>query len=208
MLLIAPAFPFYYRYRDSIERKRRQDKLRFEFKEFMTVTAAALSAGYSMENALKSAEKDIVPLLGEKAEMVRSIKIINRRIALNEPAEKVLLDFGRSVGLEDIESFGEIFAFAKRSGGDYAGIMKRTSSVLQEKIETSRDIQTVISQKKMEARIMDIVPIGIILYLQVSSPDFLAGLYGSVVGIVVMTGCLAIYIFAVLFSEKLVDLKV
>lgn len=208
MLLIAPAFPFYYRYRDSIERKRRQDKLRFEFKEFMTVTAAALSAGYSMENALKSAEKDIVPLLGEKAEMVRSIKIINRRIALNEPAEKVLLDFGRSVGLEDIESFGEIFAFAKRSGGDYAGIMKRTASVLQEKIETSRDIQTVISQKKMEARIMDIVPIGIILYLQVSSPDFLAGLYGSVVGIVVMTGCLAIYIFAVLFSEKLVDLKV
>ena len=208
MLLIAPAFPFYYRYRDSIERKRRQDKLRFEFKEFMTVTAAALSAGYSMENALKSAEKDIVPLLGEKAEMVRSIKIINRRIALNEPAEKVLLDFGRSVGLEDIESFGEIFAFAKRSGGDYAGIMKRTASVLQEKIETSRDIQTVISQKKMEARIMDIVPIGIILYLQVSSPDFLAGLYGTVVGVVVMTGCLAIYIFAVLFSEKLVDLKV
>lgn len=208
MVLIAPVYPFYYRYRDSIERKRRQEKLRFEFKEFMTVTAAALSAGYSMENALKSAEKDIVPLLGEKAEMVRSIKIINRRIALNEPAEKVLLDFGRSVGLEDIESFGEIFAFAKRSGGDYAGIMKRTASVLQEKIETSRDIQTVISQKKMEARIMDIVPIGIILYLQVSSPDFLAGLYGSLVGIVVMTGCLAVYIFAVLFSEKLVDLKV
>lgn len=208
MVLIAPVYPFYYRYRDSIERKRRQEKLRFEFKEFMTVTAAALSAGYSMENALKSAEKDIVPLLGEKAEMARSIKIINRRIALNEPAEKVLLDFGRSVGLEDIESFGEIFAFAKRSGGDYAGIMKRTASVLQEKIETSRDIQTVISQKKMEARIMDIVPIGIILYLQVSSPDFLAGLYGSLVGIVVMTGCLAVYIFAVLFSEKLVDLKV
>lgn len=208
MLLIVPAFPFYYRYRDSMERKRKQEKLCFEFKEFMTVTAAALSAGYSMENALKSAEKDIVPLLGEKAEMVRSIKIINRRIALNEPAEKVLLDFGRSVGLEDIESFGEIFAFAKRSGGDYAGIMKRTASVLQEKIETSRDIQTVISQKKMEARIMDIVPIGIILYLQVSSPDFLAGLYGSLAGIVVMTGCLAVYIFAVLFSEKLVDLKV
>jgi len=208
MLLIIPAYPFYFKYRDEIERKKRRERLCFEFKEFMTVTAAALSAGYSMENALKSAEKDITSLLNEKAEMVKALKVINRRISLNEPSEKVLLDFGRSVGLDDIESFGEIFAFAKRSGGDYAGIMRRTSSVLQEKIETSRDIQTVIAQKKMEARIMDLVPIGIIMYLQVSSPEFLSGLYGSLVGVIIMSVCLGIYVFAVLFSEKLVDLRV
>lgn len=208
MLIFIPSFPFYYRYRDGIETRNRQEKIRYEFKELMTATAAALSAGYSMENALKSAEKDIEVLLGEKAEIVRALKIINRRISLNEPTEKVLLDFGRSVGIDDIENFGEIFAFAKRSGGDYAGIMRRTATVLQEKIETSRDIQTVISQKKMEARIMDLVPIGIILYLQVSSPDFLSGLYGSLIGVIVMSVCLVIYVFAVLFSEKLVDLRI
>ena len=139
--------------------------------------------------------------------MMHALRIINRRISINEPVEKILLGFAKNTGIDDIESFSEIFAFAKRSGGDYAGIMKRTASILQDKIETSRDIQTVISQKKMEARIMDLVPIGIILYLQISSPEFLLGLYHNLMGIVVMTVCLVVYIFAVFMGEKIVDIR-
>lgn len=208
MLLFLPLYPFYFRYRANIEKKNRIEKLRQEFKEFMVVTAASLSAGYSMENALKASQKELPALLGEKSEMIKALNVINRRVALNEPVEKVILEFGRSAGVDDIESFAEIFAYAKRSGGDYAAIMRRTASVLQEKIETSRDIQTVISQKKLEARIMDFVPVGIILYLRVSSPLFLSGLYGSLIGVLIMTACLVVYILAVLFSEKIVDLRI
>lgn len=190
-----------------MEDRKHKEKLRLEFKEFITLVASSLSAGYSMENALKSAEKELSSLIGEKAEMMHALRIINRRISINEPVEKILLGFAKNTGIDDIESFSEIFAFAKRSGGDYAGIMKRTASILQDKIETSRDIQTVISQKKMEARIMDLVPIGIILYLQISSPEFLSGLYHNLMGIVVMTVCLVVYIFAVFMGEKIVDIR-
>lgn len=190
-----------------MEDRKHKEKLRLEFKEFITLVASSLSAGYSMENALKSAEKELSSLIGEKAEMMHALRIINRRISINEPVEKILLGFAKNTGIDDIESFSEIFAFAKRSGGDYAGIMKRTASILQDKIETSRDIQTVISQKKMEARIMDLVPIGIILYLQISSPEFLSGLYHNLMGIVVMTVCLVVYILAVFMGEKIVDIR-
>lgn len=207
ILLFAPVFPFYYSYREKMEDRKHKEKLRLEFKEFITLVASSLSAGYSMENALKSAEKELSSLIGEKAEMMHALRIINRRISINEPVEKILLGFAKNTGIDDIESFSEIFAFAKRSGGDYAGIMKRTASILQDKIETSRDIQTVISQKKMEARIMDLVPIGIILYLQISSPEFLSGLYHNLMGIVVMTVCLVVYILAVFMGEKIVDIR-
>lgn len=207
LLIFGPVFPFYYSYREKMEDRKHKEKLRLEFKEFITLVASSLSAGYSMENALKSAEKELSSLIGEKAEMMHALRIINRRISINEPVEKILLGFAKNTGIDDIESFSEIFAFAKRSGGDYAGIMKRTASILQDKIETSRDIQTVISQKKMEARIMDLVPIGIILYLQISSPEFLSGLYHNLMGIVVMTVCLVVYILAVFMGEKIVDIR-
>ena len=207
LLLFTLVFPFYYSYREKMEDRKHKEKLRLEFKEFITLVASSLSAGYSMENALKSAEKELSSLIGEKAEMMHALRIINRRISINEPVEKILLGFAKNTGIDDIESFSEIFAFAKRSGGDYAGIMKRTASILQDKIETSRDIQTVISQKKMEARIMDLVPIGIILYLQISSPEFLSGLYHNLMGIVVMTVCLVVYILAVFMGEKIVDIR-
>ena len=49
-----------------MEDRKHKEKLRLEFKEFITLVASSLSAGYSMENALKSAEKELSSLIGEK----------------------------------------------------------------------------------------------------------------------------------------------
>ena len=87
-------------------------------------------------------------------------------------------------------------------------IIGRTSETIAGKTEVSREIATLIAGKKMEQRIMTIVPLGIILFLKLSSPSFLAPLYHNPLGVIIMTVCLAVYLVAVKLSGKIMRIEV
>ena len=55
---------------------------------------------------------------------------------------------------------------------------------------------------------MNLIPFLIMAYLQLTSAGFFDVLYGNPAGIVIMTGCLAVYLAAFLLSEKIVDIEV
>ena len=94
--------------------------------------------------------------------------------------------------------------FAKRSGGDFHKIIATTIEHISDKIEVEREVQTVISAKKM----MNVIPVFIILYLNLTSGEFLAPLYGNIFGISVMTGALGAYLAAIKISAKMTAIKV
>ena len=87
-------------------------------------------------------------------------------------------------------------------------IIKNTVRTISEKIETENEIQVVISAKKMEQKIMSVVPFIIIGYLKLTSADFIAKLYNNIVGVLVMSVCLILYIAAVGLSKKIVDISI
>lgn len=97
---------------------------------------------------------------------------------------------------------------AKRSGGDFHKIIATTIEHISDKIEVEREVQTVISAKKMEQKIMNVIPVFIILYLNLTSGEFLAPLYGNIFGISVMTGALGAYLAAIKISAKMTAIKV
>ena len=112
------------------------------------------------------------------------------------------------MNIADISYFAEIFRYAKRSGGDIPAIIKQTVRIIREKAEVQREIDTIISGRKMEQRVMVFIPMGILMYLRITSDSFINVLYGNAAGIVVMTICLMVYGTAVLVSGKIVDIKV
>lgn len=66
----------------------------------------------------------------------------------------------------------------------------------------------MIAAKKMEFQIMTMIPLGIIVYMKISFPEFMSVLYGSVAGVVVMSGCLAIYIGAWYLGKRMLEIEV
>lgn len=198
-----------------ILRKKRKEKLRqrktalsMEFKETMQAAAGALTAGYSMENAFREAQKEMEQLYGKESFMVKELQAMNAKIELNQPIEQLFMDFARRSGIEDIESFCQVFSFAKRGGGDFVKIIKTTILQIADKIEVKREIETVIAAKKLEQKIMQAVPVFILFYLDITSPDYLSVLYGNLLGAGVMTVCLVLYLAAVTMAEKIVDISV
>ena len=87
-------------------------------------------------------------------------------------------------------------------------IMGDTVERIRQKMDVEREIETVVTAKKMEQRIMDVVPFGIVFYVCITSPEFLSPLYGNLPGVCVMTLCLVGYVAALVLSEKILDIKV
>ena len=117
--------------------------------------------------------------------------------------EKILLDISDRSGIEDIEDFANVFAAAKRSGGDFTRIIRKAAESIGDKMDVRREIKTAISSRRYETRIMEAVPFGIIVYLNLTSSGFLAALYHNITGYVIMTVCLCLYLIAFVIAERI-----
>lgn len=208
VLILLPMIFLFLRYVKKGLIRKRKDLLKIQFRDMIDSIASALRAGYSIENAFYESRKDMLRLHGRDSLIVKELDYFFLKLENGIPLEAILSDFASRTGVEDISDFSEIFVLAKRNGGDFTGIIGKTVKIMKERDETEREISVILSGRKYEQRVMCIIPIGIIIYLRITSRDFLSILYHNLAGAAVMTACLAIYIASYLISVKLIDIKV
>lgn len=207
-LILLPALYLFMERKKKVLMKARQRELNLQFREGIYAVSASIGAGYSVENAFVEAGKDLRNMYPADAPIVKEFAQIEGRLMANETIEQILMDLAGRSGSEDIRDFADVFVTAKRSGGELPVIIRRTSAHIGDKIEVRREIDTLMSAKKMEQNIMNIIPFFIILYVSMSSPGFLDVLYKNPVGITIMTVCLGLYLSAWLLAEKIVSIEV
>ena len=101
--------------------------------------------------------------------------------------------------------FSQIFSVAKRTGGNMSEIIKNVTDDIVMKENVREEINTSITEKRLEQKVMTLIPGFIIIYISVSSPEFLKIMYESIVGKIVMTICLILYLLAYIWGERIVD---
>ncbi len=188
------------------EKKRR--KLERGFLSGMRCVSTALTAGYSIENAFLQAHEELQKMYGKKEPVLLEFGRITGGLQLNETMESLITDLARRSGVEDIEIFSEVFETARRTGGDLISIIRSTTASISQKEETRQEIEICLSAKKMEQNIMSLIPCILIAYVKVASPEFLDSMYGNLPGILIMSICLVVYVFAFLMGRKIVNIEV
>ena len=207
-LFLLPFLYFYLNRRKQTLCEKRKQLLNHQFREVILAVSSHLQAGFSVENAFMEAYRDIQMLFGSKSLMARELAWILRRVESNESLEQALLQLAQRSGLEDIYEFAEVFAIAKRGGGEIRNIMRRTADIIGDKMDVKREIKTIMSEKELEQRIMQCMPFGIIGYLSLTSPGFLDSLYHNLPGIALMTVCLGVYVFACFMADRILDIEI
>lgn len=187
---------------------RRRKELALQFRDLILAVSAGLQAGYSMENAFLEAGKDTDRLYGTQSLIGKEMNWIRRGIRNNVPLEELLLDLGKRSGAEDVENFAEIFSIARKRGGNLKEIIQRSAQMIGDKITVRREIQTMLASRKYEQKIMNLIPVLIIVYLQITSKGFFDVLYGNLPGVLIMTAALLVYMAAWRISEKMVEIEV
>lgn len=187
---------------------KRKKELTIQFREFCISMCTQLMAGYSLENSIKEICREMKQMYGEKSYLYKELIIMNSKIMLGEKIEDCFNNFSKRCDIEEIRLFSEVLNIAKRSGGDIIEIVKNTADSISQKIGVEREIETIINSKKYELKVMYFIPMLMIIYVNFTSPEMMLVMYNTILGKIIMTACLFMYILAIIIGERLSDIKI
>ena len=151
-IFLSPVIPIYVALRKREAYGKKISRKTMEFSDGMQAVSFALNTGYSIENAFAEAVGELELLYGKESSIVREFRMMVNRIKRNENLEDIMDDYAKTLNIDDVSYFSEIFRYAKRSGGDIPAIIKQTTKMIREKSEVQMEIDTIISGRKMEQK--------------------------------------------------------
>lgn len=187
-------------------KKRMQEEELFfleQFKECILSVAASLRAGYAVENAFLESMGDMRMMYGENCEMLKHLRVIEQGLQNNETLENLLFVLAKRKENKDVLEFAEVFAIAKRSSGNVTDTIVIYSGIISQKLEGTQEIRTVLAAKRLEQKVMNVTPFLIVLYLEYSNPGYFDMMFHNLSGILLMTGCLVVYVVAFAMAERI-----
>ena len=208
MIFLSPAIIVLLKNKRVALKEKRQKTLRLEFKELMVSLAANMSAGYSLEKSMINSYDEMNSLFGDKCYMRQEILWMKKGLDMNVDPVELFEDLGDRSGVFEIVEFAQVVSVGKKSGGDTIRIIKRMTDNITRKGDIENEIDTMVSGKRLEQRIMCLMPFGIIMYLRLTNETYISGLYGNFVGIVVMSVALLLIYAAYIWGSRLVKIEV
>ncbi len=206
--LLLPGLYLFFCERRSILQRKRAQEMQMQFVDGMQMMASSLQAGYSAENALKEVGRELAKIYGEAAFVVLEFRRMEIQLQMNRTIEDLFGEFAMRSGIEDIRSFSQVFVTAKRSGGDLLAIIRNTVFCIRQKQETMQEIETSLAGKVMEQNVMSLIPLLILAYVKLTSPEFLEEMYHTTAGLAVMGICFLVYVAAWYWGRRIVKIEV
>ncbi|MGI6751040.1 MAG: type II secretion system F family protein [Anaerovoracaceae bacterium] len=206
-LLTLPGFLAKKLYEEYLVESRKRE-LSYQFRDLLYSLSASVAAGHQMAQALMEAENSMALIYDENALILKELRHISFSIREVRESDEVLLrDLGMRSGLEDIRDFSQVYSICRRTGSGLEEAINKASEVLMDKIDVKREIHTITAQKKMEVRILILLPLMLIVILKLISPGYLDVMYHSIQGRVIMTVALLGMVFAIIISSKLTKVE-
>lgn len=170
------------------------EERRQQFKELLFLTATGLKAGYSVENAFLNSYEDLKNLFGRDCYICHILLHLQQNLRNHNSITEMWKTIGESSGIVEIQEFAKVFAVAKKSGGNMTQLLQTTADVIGKRVEIKKEIYILLSAKRLELKIMNIMPLVIMLYMEITSPGYFDVMYHSPGGLVIMTIILFLYV--------------
>ncbi len=186
---------------------RKKANLKLQFRDMLESINTSLGAGKNVTDSFISVYEDLKMQYEEEADILKELEIILSGLAHNNTIEDLLYDMGRRSGIDDIESFANVFKISYRKGGNTKDTIRNTHLILSEKMEIAEDIETVITGSKNELNIMTVMPIMLIGMMKFTSPD-LAANFSSPSGIISTTIAIGMFVAAYFIGRAVMEIKI
>jgi tight adherence protein B len=188
---------------------KRKKQLNLQFRDMLYSLVSSVSAGKPVERAFYSIKKDLAVQYPDPGEMI-NIEMTNiiKRLDMNESIEVILEDLAERSHSEDIKNFSDVFQTSKRAGGNLTEVIRNTYNIINDKLDICQEIEVILAEKKLERRVLSILPAGLVLILSSTAGDYMRPVFESMIGRIVMTISLLIMLAANYVSARIINIKV
>lgn len=198
----------YYRMEKKLLGNKKREQIREQFKELLLLVSTGQKAGYSAENSFLSSYDDMRLLYGKNSSICRMIQVLKSGKENNIPFTDLWEQIGRRLHIPEISEFADIYEISYKSSGNMAAVMEKTAEIIVQKMETDKEIRVLLSAKRLEQKIMNIMPFLIMMYISITSPGYFKGLYHSASGVLIMSICLFVYLAAYALSIRIITIEI
>jgi tight adherence protein B len=186
-----------------------RDRLTIGFMEVLNSLNVAFQMGYDMDEAIESAYKSLGDAYPENEPIVVELKKIVSQKNIGTGSTKALFyDLAKRSGISEMVDFVDVYYTAIAVGGDICRLSADTAKLISEKLRIQNDIKVKNAQKKYESSLLMLLPVLILVFLRFSSPGYLDKLYGTPLGVLIMTIALALIYFSYVLSERILDIDI
>lgn len=212
ILFAAVIIPFSRKIKDfvteSLIRNRRR-RYMAEFKDFLFMASTALGAGRSMKDAIHESIPSLLNIYGEKSVLAGDLSKAYERIENGgENDVSVLRELSEASGLEDVKDFVTVYSICKTTGASLITALGKAAGVIMEKMSIDREIEEIVRRKEGEGLVIFAMPALIILFLNLTAPDYIAPLYETAAGRAIMTAVLASNIGIYAMIQRITNVEI
>lgn len=199
---------FYKRYKSYVVTAKKE-KVNVNFKDVLYAFSDSAASGKQADAAIINSYRNLKSIYGEDDILTKEFRYMSAGISeTRDSPERLLMEFSRRMGIEDIRNFMEIYCICIRSGGDREKAVNKAAGLIGEKIVIRQELSGAMISKKIEACILCAIPIAVLGFMQVISGDYSEVLYTSIQGRIIMTVCLGAALWAVALCMKIMDIKI
>lgn len=193
----------------NMNEKRLKKKFKNEFKDFLYALSGSFSTGRHLVEALQEVSESLGKMYSKDNQIMTEINTILSQLKLTGYDEiKVLENFKKRKPIEDVVDFVEMYKSCRDTGGDFAGVLSKGANMIAEKITIDREIEAITYQKKIEGRVIGSMPVVLLIFLNIFSPDYISPLYSGLSGHIIMTLALVLTIFAFAMIERITNIEI
>ena len=193
---------------DNMIRKRKRTYMA-EFKDFLFMASTAIGAGRSMKDAIAESIPSLKNIYGKKTILTKDLENAYERMDVGgENDISVLKDLAESSGLEDVHDFVTVYSICKSTGASLISALNKAAGVIMEKMSIEREIDELVRRKESEGLVIFAMPALIVLFLNLTAPDYIAPLYETLIGRVIMTAVIASNIGIYALIERITNVEI
>jgi len=207
-LIFCPLALLYPRIKTREIIKKRKFELGIQFKDMLYSLASSLSAGKSVELALRSLPEELSLIYPDSnTDIIREVEYIIRKLDMNGTIDSALEDFSNRANIDDIRSFVDVFHICKRSGGNIVEVIKNTSNIINDKIEIKQEISAMLAERKFEQKVLNVLPVLMMILLSACAGDYIKPVFTTPTGRIAASVSIMLLVAAYFISKKIMDIN-
>ncbi len=181
--------------------RRRLSALDDQLPDILTTLAASLKAGHSFRQGIQAVvDEGHEPASGE-------FKRVLTETSLGRPMDEALAEMAERVGSENLSFVITAVTIQRQVGGSLAGIFDMVAETVRNRQQFARKIRSLTASGKMSAYVLLGLPFFIAGALTLMNPEYMAPLYESSVGHMLIGIGLTMMFFGSLILRKIVSFR-
>jgi tight adherence protein B len=200
-LLAAVAVPLGARLLVKLRISRRQAAFADQLDDSLQLMASSLRAGHSLLRAVDAVSQEAEsPTSEEFARLVNETRV-GRDLAeaLDEVAERT--------ASEDFTWVAQAIAIHREVGGNLAEVLDAVGHTIRERNAIRRQVKALSAEGKLSALVLMLLPFGVIGFISLTNPCYLAGFTESLVGYVMLVVAAVMMTVGGLWLRKTVRIR-